>query len=596
MVAIDELPASITLRGVSRTLTPGDTQGMTSCGVATARSEPWVVEGLPASASTTAAGTTSGSESREGLNELHDVLLKIVSDNDVPSDHRTAVQGILMRGLETIYSSKTVVPHHPGGISSHKALYNNKKEYCSYWIRHGECDYQQQGLSTSTNLQVRLSMYLPETGCMFKHEMPTDPLMLEKLGLRDIPRWYREKYGVPSLVNPGACNARMQLVEQQNIAFQPASTTMQPISESSEFKSITYPGHGSSYHGVVTQAPMSLNENDPFAGTNNALNAHSNSRRAGSHNRYKNRGTGANGVKARGSPWGKNGQRNASANETNQADNRTHRASKSPVSESGESNITTTKPAGTEAEKLHDDNVLTTNPSITNANRFTPVGPLSFGPCYLNNDIALRRPVSSIRGESVPSAHSELNRRRSEELSRHFTNLDVEPSREDPHGVSLGVGFNTSSVFENPSRRLYDFGFDGEDSQRVCPVIPATGNLLDISETNNNSKLNGTNIANKKTADSKTTDIGTKGPLHTLLKDSEPIYATDLLLNYGAVGEPVLLPPLRQCNKTGLLLGLSTDCVHPAKYDTNKLNQTTTKESPITESIEHRQQISDLTN
>lgn len=22
---------------------------------------------------------------------------------------------------------------------------NMKKEYCSYWIRHGECDYQQQG-------------------------------------------------------------------------------------------------------------------------------------------------------------------------------------------------------------------------------------------------------------------------------------------------------------------------------------------------------------------------------------------------------------------------------------------------------------------
>lgn len=26
--------------------------------------------------------------------------------------------------------------------------HNSKKEYCSYWIRHGECDYQQQGTST----------------------------------------------------------------------------------------------------------------------------------------------------------------------------------------------------------------------------------------------------------------------------------------------------------------------------------------------------------------------------------------------------------------------------------------------------------------
>lgn len=33
--------------------------------------------------------------------------------------------------------------------------------------------------------------------------MPTDPAMLEKLGLRDIPRWYREKYNVPSLLHQG---------------------------------------------------------------------------------------------------------------------------------------------------------------------------------------------------------------------------------------------------------------------------------------------------------------------------------------------------------------------------------------------------------
>lgn len=33
---------------------------------------------------------------------------------------------------------------------------------------------------------------------MFKHEMPTDQATLDKLGLRDIPRWYRDKYGMKS--------------------------------------------------------------------------------------------------------------------------------------------------------------------------------------------------------------------------------------------------------------------------------------------------------------------------------------------------------------------------------------------------------------
>ncbi|GAB1740253.1 hypothetical protein NU219Hw_g5369t1 [Hortaea werneckii] len=50
----------------------------------------------------------------------------------------------------------------------------DKKEYCTYWIRTGECDYMQQG-------------------CLYKHEMP-DKATLEKIGLgRNLPRWWIEK-------------------------------------------------------------------------------------------------------------------------------------------------------------------------------------------------------------------------------------------------------------------------------------------------------------------------------------------------------------------------------------------------------------------
>ncbi|KAI7508760.1 hypothetical protein KC347_g5849 [Hortaea werneckii] len=50
----------------------------------------------------------------------------------------------------------------------------DKKEYCTYWIRTGECDYMQQG-------------------CLYKHEMP-DKATLEKIGLgRSLPRWWTEK-------------------------------------------------------------------------------------------------------------------------------------------------------------------------------------------------------------------------------------------------------------------------------------------------------------------------------------------------------------------------------------------------------------------
>ena len=49
----------------------------------------------------------------------------------------------------------------------------DKKEFCTHWIRHGECDYTQQG-------------------CLYKHEMP-DKAMLQKIGFRSVPRWWLEK-------------------------------------------------------------------------------------------------------------------------------------------------------------------------------------------------------------------------------------------------------------------------------------------------------------------------------------------------------------------------------------------------------------------
>ncbi|KAF2436326.1 hypothetical protein EJ08DRAFT_142882 [Tothia fuscella] len=47
------------------------------------------------------------------------------------------------------------------------------KIYCTYWIRHGECDYMQQG-------------------CRYKHEMP-DSETLRTIGFQSVPRWFREK-------------------------------------------------------------------------------------------------------------------------------------------------------------------------------------------------------------------------------------------------------------------------------------------------------------------------------------------------------------------------------------------------------------------
>ncbi|KAJ5190449.1 Zinc finger CCCH-type [Penicillium cinerascens] len=230
LLAVDDLPLSLSVRNVSRTLTPGDTQGMTSCGVAAPRSDPWVVDGPP---------TGSRVVNDEKMNDLHALLFKILREEEVGCEIRSSIQEILFRGFDTQSSvplpapsaivaacqTPQVAPHfryggnfqggNPQGNHKHP---HNKKQYCSYWIRHGECDYSQQG-------------------CLYKHEMPMDLVLLDKLGLRDIPRWYREKYGVTSLLQSSYSNNRGQNQYQisehaHQLVHQP---TQQPAQRSLEW-------------------------------------------------------------------------------------------------------------------------------------------------------------------------------------------------------------------------------------------------------------------------------------------------------------------------------------------------------------------------
>ena len=61
-----------------------------------------------------------------------------------------------------------------------------KKVYCTHWLRHGECDFIQQG-------------------CLYKHEMP-DELTLKSIGIKPFPRWYMDSH--PERFGPGDAGNR----------------------------------------------------------------------------------------------------------------------------------------------------------------------------------------------------------------------------------------------------------------------------------------------------------------------------------------------------------------------------------------------------
>lgn len=225
LIPMDELPSTVNIRNVSRSLTPHDITGMTSVGTYEARHLQHVVDpsqrhpihsnfenqyvgsrigdnGLMTSRY--ASLTDHGFE--HSLTTPHSVS-RLPSTNGYPPK----AFGIQEQGPSTMPVRQPIAPpstlilaptiphlrvdryaipatgpstpaplppwHDPASIPVGSAP--GAKEYCSYWLRHGECDYAQQG-------------------CLYKHEMPLDKAVLERLGLRDIPRWYREKHGLGS--------------------------------------------------------------------------------------------------------------------------------------------------------------------------------------------------------------------------------------------------------------------------------------------------------------------------------------------------------------------------------------------------------------
>ncbi|RHZ48961.1 uncharacterized protein CDV56_105471 [Aspergillus thermomutatus] len=212
LVAVDELPIHLNIRSAPRVLSPGDTQGMTSLGTVSPRCSFYIVEGaLPFSRFQFPVNLPNVPSQRAREYDNQGPAPRYMPDeNGVGPQQRLAIQPMYPQGNGQNWVMPNPPPNHGWIVPANMGTAPNagaaaghadrngggnprqggpKKEYCSYWIRHGECDYQQQG-------------------CLFKHEMPTDRSMLEKLGLRDIPRWYRDKYNVPSLSSGGGNQIR----------------------------------------------------------------------------------------------------------------------------------------------------------------------------------------------------------------------------------------------------------------------------------------------------------------------------------------------------------------------------------------------------
>ncbi|PGH15331.1 hypothetical protein AJ79_02497 [Helicocarpus griseus UAMH5409] len=201
LIAVDELPSSITVGGIPRFLHQDDAHGMINVGTVGSRGQCYTLD-----VNMEANRPNNGELAGGGLNGETATAPALVIGADGIFYNPHAIDAAIWNPRSTAGSGMTWengVNNNGVVASAHEEAKNDgsppparesrsqnsnhpktppKKEYCSFWIRRGECDYSQQG-------------------CLYKHEMPMDRETLGRLGLRDIPRWYRDKFKVRSLVD-----------------------------------------------------------------------------------------------------------------------------------------------------------------------------------------------------------------------------------------------------------------------------------------------------------------------------------------------------------------------------------------------------------
>ncbi|PGH20763.1 hypothetical protein AJ80_03524 [Polytolypa hystricis UAMH7299] len=208
LIAVDELPESVNIHGVPRALPQEDTNGMMYLGTVAARNQYYVIN-----VDTSALARQTGSENDQAGNGSSGPMVFIPGHaqpglaawNAGSQDENSEGSKALTRSPKDV---KRSAARHSKSTANQNA---QRKEYCSFWIRHGECDYQQQGKYLHFQPHSPFTCTNMIQGCMYKHYMPTDPETLEKLGLRDVPKWYREKFGVKSVHTANNDSSRPEL-------------------------------------------------------------------------------------------------------------------------------------------------------------------------------------------------------------------------------------------------------------------------------------------------------------------------------------------------------------------------------------------------
>lgn len=353
---------------------------------------------------------------------------------------------------------------------------------------------------TGTSCRLTDPLSHSRIGCLYKHEMPLDPIMLDKLGLRDIPRWYREKYSLPSLLD------YVPVREQLTIPDRP---TMQALPSP---ESTTHGGNNNSNKSSTSHGNGRFARSPPRGPANRGVN--------GGFNNNHYRGAHRNGA---GGNWKNNGRngRNRAMSVTRQSVCSEQSSKQSLPTEgtpsSGDFGLNGWDPVVTPPTK-------STSPAHITAQVPAAVAPVAFTVPSVPANNSLLDDGNS-RNHALGWKHNGLTQRDKDVFEPVSKASNEPPSR------------------RTPSRRMY--AHSSEPSSEGGVMLPKNFNLGYIPNTKSFAYAdvaagkvpcpsNSSNAA-KSTRGSSTTYFG-----DLTMADNVPLTSVDTQVTWGPIGGPIL--------------------------------------------------------
>lgn len=108
LMAVDELPPHVSIRGVPRVLSANDTQGMTSLGTVNGRSQTYIVDGVPSGPLRAGGGGgAAASGGRSGDADFQTAIFRTLSDESIPPSQRLALHGLIQQAMSQSWAVVT---------------------------------------------------------------------------------------------------------------------------------------------------------------------------------------------------------------------------------------------------------------------------------------------------------------------------------------------------------------------------------------------------------------------------------------------------------------------------------------------------------